>query len=258
MVRPFARLTVAALLAVLLASPAIADDAADLLQRARDQARAETVIGQYRVEIVRPDWQRTLEMKTYEDDVHERYALILEAPPRVAGITFLKADERLWMYMPKLRKRVAISPAMMLEPWMGSDLNNQDLLEADSIIEDYTHEIVEREAGEETEVVTIESRPRPDAPVVWGLLRHRIRADAVPLSVDYFDREGELVRSLRFDEVEAFGDRRLPTHWIIEPAGETGQRTEVFIEDVQFDVDLPAEAFERLPADAGGSPEEPR
>lgn len=240
---------------LLVPGPTAADeDAEQVLRRAQAQARAATVHGTYRVEITRPDWQRTLHLDTYEDQVNGRHALVLTAPPKVAGITFLEAGGRLWMYMPNLRKRVAISPAMMLEPWMGSDLNNQDLLEADSLIDHYTHRIIGRRPEGDQEVVVIESEPRPDAPVVWGRLRHEIRSDGVPVSVGYFDRKGERVRTVSLDAVRSFDERMIPTHWTVQPAGQPDQRTELFIEALAFDVPLPESVFERLPSGSEPAP----
>lgn len=236
-------------LLTLLMLPGLAlggDDGARFIEKVRDQHRAETVLAAYRVHIVRPDWQRDIILNVQEDQRNGRYAAELQAPRKLKGTQFLKADGRLWMYMPKLDRRVGISPSMMLEPWMGSDLTNQDLLQADALADAYTHEIVSREQVDGHTVYTIRSTPRDTAAVVWGRLEQQIRADGVPLKVDYFDRDGTLARRITFSEPKAFGKRTLPTRWRITPMPETGEYTEVRVDNVQFNVPLPEGAFAQL------------
>ena len=242
--------SVLVLLLLLLAgdlSAASNGEAQALLEQVRAQHRAHTVVSDLRIEIVRSDWQRTLKVYVIEDQDRGRYRSEVLSPRKLRGTLFLREGQRLWMYMPRLRRRVTISPAMMLEPWMGSDLTNQDLLQADAIIDDYHHAIVDRTSEDGREVVTIESLPKADAPVVWGRLEQRIRSDAVPLEITYYDRHGTAVRRIEFDAVKAFGTRRLPTLWRIVPLPESRRRTELHLVSIDFDVALPADAFSEIP-----------
>ena len=221
-------------------------DGALLVEKARDLQQAETVLADYRVTIVRPDWQREIVLHVQEDRQTRRYVAELSAPRKLKGTQFLKADDRLWMYMPRLQRRVGISPTMMLEPWMGSDLTNQDLLQADAVVDGYTHHIVSNEQVDGHTVHTIRSEPRADAAVVWGHLEQRIRADGVPLRVDYYDRDGSLTRRITFSEPREFDGRTLPSHWRITPMPESGSHTEVRVENLRFDVPLTEGAFVQL------------
>ncbi|MEN8174727.1 MAG: outer membrane lipoprotein-sorting protein [Pseudomonadota bacterium] len=219
-----------------------------LLEAVRDQHRANTIVGEYSVDIVRPDWKRHIELHSVEDQQINRYQAEVMEPRKLRGTMFFKAGKRLWMYMPKLRRTVSISPSMMLEPWMGSDLTNQDLLQQDSIADDYEHRLVERDSTDGHEIWTIESLPRPGIPVVWGRLVQTIRDDAVPVRVDYYDRAERLVRRIEFSDMKQFGERVLPTTWRIIPQPPAGSYTELHLESVQFDAPLPANSFENMPA----------
>lgn len=232
--------------ALLHAAPASEADA--LLERVRQQHQAHTAASDLEIEILRPDWQRRLKLHVIEDQDHQRYRSEVLRPSKLRGTLFLKAGQHLWMYMPALRRRVTISPAMMLEPWMGSDLTNQDMLRGDAIIDDYRHRIIGRSAGDGAEVVTIESTPREDAAVVWGRLVQKIRSDGVPLEITFHDPHGEAVRRIEFDRPKDFGGHRLPTLWRIIPLPESGHRTDLHLQSIEFDVPLPKDAFREIPA----------
>ncbi len=236
------------LLLLTLLRSALANEADELLERVRLQHRAHTAVSDLRVDIVRPDWQRRLELHVTEDQDGGRYRSEVVRPRKLRGTLFLKSGQHLWMYMPTLRRRVTISPAMMLEPWMGSDLTNQDLLRADAIIDDYRHRIIGRATIDGREVLTIESLPGPDTPVVWGRLVQKIRSDAVPVQVVFYDGHGRAVRRIDFEQPKEFDGRRLPALWRILPLPEDGRRTELHLESIRFDVPLPQDAFREIPA----------
>ncbi len=110
-----------ALPAVLItgAGPANADSdpaALELLGKSEQLMRGSGTEGIYRVQIVRPEWQRTLRLKSIDDAVNDRYRLEMLKPRKIKGTVFLKVNGRLSMYLPKLQREIAISPAMMHDP----------------------------------------------------------------------------------------------------------------------------------------------
>jgi outer membrane lipoprotein-sorting protein len=239
------------LLLILLLFPGLVmggGEADDLLQRVRALHQADTVVANYRIHIVRPDWHRWIHLQAREDQRAGFYVARLSKPRKLKGTQFLKAGGKLWMYMPRLRRRIGISPAMMLEPWMGSDLTNQDLLQADALVDAYEHTLVASEEVDGFTVHTIRSIPKDGAAVVWGHLEQKIRADGVPLRVDYFEPDGRLARRITFSEPKAFAGRLLPTRWRITPMPDSGSYTEVFVDEVRFNTPLPEGTFARLPA----------
>lgn len=225
------------------------EDAAALLARVRAQHSAATVVSHYEIRIVRADWQRDIGVDVIEDQAGGRYQGEITAPRRLAGTLYLKRDGRLWMVIPKLHRKVGISAAMLSEAWMGSDLSNQDILEGDALIDDYQHRVVARDG----DVVTIESTPRADRPVLWKRLVQRVRTDAVPLSVAYYDQDDQCVRRIEFSEVGIVGARHLPMRWRITPLPERGEYTELRVTGIAFDPPLAADAFSALERATAGS-----
>lgn len=235
-------------LAALAATPAQADAEADaLIRQMEDQTRAETNVATYRMQVVRPgDDSREFLMRSWDDRAGGRSFIHILEPRRDADTTFLKVEGNLWMYLPRLERDIKIPPAMMLNSWMGSDFTNDDLVRESSAIDDYSNTILAREPGPDgTELVTIESVPHPDAPVVWGKVVLQIRSDGIPVRQQFFDEDGELVRTMTFEDVAVLGGRTLPTRMIMVPEDEEGHATILIIEDATFDEPIPDEIFTR-------------
>ena len=219
-------------------------EALALLRRGEDALRSVSSIAVYRMELTRPDWIRTMRFRSLDDHQNERFRMEILSPRKTRGTLFMKQGTQLSMYLPKLRREIRISPVMMQDPWMGSDFNNQDLLEAGSLIEAYTHQIIAREGAGDAQIVTIESTPRPGAAVVWDKLIQRVRSNGLPVQVDYVNCEAEVIRRMRFEDVKPLGGRQLPSRWIMTPMDKPGQRTEIVLEEIEFDVPIPPSLFE--------------
>ena len=162
---------------------AVATDAKGLIQQAQDLLRSNTSIARYTMRIEAPDWQREMRLDSWDDRPNKRFFIRILAPRKDRNTTWLKDGVNLWMYLPRLERDIRIPPSMMLSGWMGSDFTNDDLVKMESMVEDYTHRIV----AEDASGFTVESLAKPDAPVVWGKVIHRIGRDGIPRSDAYYE-----------------------------------------------------------------------
>ncbi len=208
--------------------------ALELLHKSEALMRSPATVAEYQVDIIRPDWQRTMTFRSLDDMRNNRFRMEILSPRKTKGTVFLKVNNTLSMYLPKLERQINISPAMMQDPWMGSDFNNQDLLETDSIINEYTHRIVSREGEGDQSVITIESTPTPTATVTWKKLVQRIRADGLPLEMEY-RCEKRPNRRMVFDEFKIMDGRMIPTRWTMTPQDTEGKRTVITLTSIDFD-----------------------
>ena len=95
-----------------------------------------------------------------------------------------------------------------------------------------------------TEVWELELTPKPEAPVVWGHISWRVRKpDLMPILARYYDDDGGLERTMRFDEYRDFDGRRVPARMVVEPADEPSETTTVFYEELAFDIGLQPDFF---------------
>ncbi|MEW8561539.1 MAG: outer membrane lipoprotein-sorting protein [Candidatus Thiodiazotropha sp.] len=217
-------------------------EAVALLKKTEALMRSNASVAVYQVDIIRPDWQRSMSFRSHDDMANNRFRMEILSPRKTKGTLYLKVDNILSMYLPKLRRQINISPAMMQDPWMGSDFNNQDLLETDSLINHYSHRILQREGNGDQAIITIESTPSATAKVTWKRLIQRIRGDGIPVEMEYLC-EKRANRRMTFDQVKEMDGRLIPTRWTMTPLDQTGKRTVITLESIQFNVPLSDEIF---------------
>ncbi len=218
-----------------------AEDAVTVIRKVQDLLRADSSFARYTMLVRTPEWERTLRFDSWDDRRHRRFFVRVLAPRKDKDTTWLKNGNNLWMYIPRLERDIRIPPSMMLNSWMGSDFTNDDLVKMESLVEDYEHRIV----NDDGQIMTIESIPHPDAPVVWGKLVHQIGHDHIPLRVDYYDEHGKHIRSLIYSDVRRMGGRNIPRVWTMQPIQKPGHETILTIEEVKFDIPLEERLFTR-------------
>lgn len=185
--------------------------------------------------------ERTVKMDSYSIGNTKSFIKITY-PKKDNGITFLKVDNAMWQYVPRIEKTIKIPASMMLQGWMGSDFTNDDLVRESSISADYQSKILKKDGT----IYEIELFPNEDAAVVWGKLVMKIdRAIYLPLEVSYYDENDVLVRVLHYNDIKTFGDKLYPTRWVIDPKTDdkAGHQTIMEIENVVFDEEIDANYF---------------
>ena len=201
-----------------------------------EKLRGHTNVSVYELTVTRPTWSRTTTLKVWDARGSNHLLLRILDPAKDKGIGFLRRDYNLWMYMPKVEKTIKIPPSMMLQPWMGSDFANDDLVKESSYIDDYTHHIEGEEVLDGQKVWRIELLPKPQAPVVWGKLLLWLRqADRLPVRQQYFSEAGELIRDLRFKEIKVLDGVSIPTVWEMTPVKKPGNATRLVLKEIDFD-----------------------
>lgn len=191
--------------------------------------------GRYEMVIETPYWRRTLELDVKMQRPDRSFVRVL-SPVKERGIGSLRLGSEMWNYIPKIDRVVKIPPSMMLQPWMGSDFSNDDLVKQTSLRDDYSHRI-----GAETrdELMHIVSTPKPGAAVVWGRVESWIEPDTgIPHRQTYFDEAGAAVRELSFSDVRTMDGHTLPTRWEMRPLNGENKRTQVLIQRIEFDLEL--------------------
>lgn len=239
------RRVIALAAAALLPAPALADEPSgrDIVERSEALLWGRTLQGRYEMTITTPRWERTLGMRVWIERPRRSFVRI-ESPAKEAGIGSLRIGAQMWNYLPAVERTIKIPPSMMLQPWMGSDFTNDDLVKESSMLDDYRHERLDATMFDGEPAYQVRAKPKPDAAVVWGRIVIWVRrADFVPLAQDYFDEQGTLVRTLRFSDVRTVGGRRVPTRWQMQPADEPGQRTTLVLRDAVYDEPIADDVF---------------
>jgi len=217
---------------------------ADLIRGAIDHWRGDTSYMRVEMTVHRPEWERSLAMTSWTRGRTD--ALIrFTAPAKDAGNATLKVGPAMWIFTPKLNQVIKLPASMMAQSWMGSDFSYNDLAKSDQIVDDYTHELIDTKTANGHTEYTIESTPKPDAPVVWGKQRLRIRDDFVLLEEAFFDQNMQLVKRLETTRIGPLGGRAYPVEMRMTDLTDADHWTELDYGDGQFDLTLPDYLFTR-------------
>ncbi len=214
--------------------PAAAEDPRAIIERVDRLLRGDSSRAVATMEVVTEHWEREMTMEMWS--LGTDYALVrLLAPRKDAGTSTLKAKENIWNYLPKVDRTIKVPASMMGGAWMGSHFTNDDLVKDSPLVTDYDIEM-SLDAEEHWELTLT---PKPEAAVVWGRIEYEVRkADSMPLTVRFFDEDGELFRTMEHSGFTRFGGRLVPAVLHMYPADRTGERTTVRYEELEFDVDL--------------------
>jgi outer membrane lipoprotein-sorting protein len=217
--------------------------AKEIVEKADNLLRGKSSYAEMEMQIIRPSWSRTLRFNAWAKG--DDYSLIyITYPQREKGQRFLKRGREMWNYVPAIDRMIKIPPSMMMQSWMGSDLTNDDLVNAASIVKDYDHKILRKETLRDRECYVIEMIPHEEAPVVWGKVISWISTtDFLNLRNEYYDEAYELVNEEILDEIEDVGDRTIPTRYTVIPANEEGHQTIMKFEKIDFGAEMEEHFF---------------
>lgn len=206
-----------------------------LYRSSRSRARIE-------MEVVTPDWRRTLAMDFWTEGLDRTFIRVL-SPARDAGSATLRKGSEMWNYFPKINKVMKVPPSMMMGSWMGSDFTNDDLVKESTLMDDYYGEFFSPEKPDPA-LHYIRLRPRAEAVSLWGAIELVIRrSDLLPLREDYFDEKGRRQRSMEFSDIAPLGGRTMPRVMRMVPLSKAGHSTTIRYLEAEFDAALPADTF---------------
>jgi len=217
-------------------------DAATLVESSFKYIRGNASIATVRMTIHRPDWERSMTIKSWTRGKKDSLFFI-QAPPKDHGNGTLKRSREMWIYNPKVNRVIKVPPSMMSQSWMGSDFSNNDLAKSDSFVNDYIHSIVGTETHEDKKVYVIKSMPKPDAPVIWGMQMLKIREDFIWLSQEFFDEDLKSVKKMNTLEIQMLGGKLYPKVWRMQETDAEDRYTQLTYSSLAFKSDLPDSMF---------------
>jgi outer membrane lipoprotein-sorting protein len=218
-------------------------DAKAIIMKADAKNRGLSSQGTMTMTVIRPDWTRTITMKSWSKGGDYSIVLIT-APAKDKGQVFLKIKTEMWSWVPAIDKTIKIPPSMMLQSWMGSDFTNDDLVRESSIVVDYTHRFIAKEKVRNMDCYKIELTPLPEAAVVWGKVVLWITVSGYDLwKAEYYDEDNKLVNVVSYYDLKQMGDRSIPSRIEVEPQNKKGQKTVMKIDEMKFNVRLDESFF---------------
>ncbi|PLX11996.1 MAG: outer membrane lipoprotein-sorting protein [Marinilabiliales bacterium] len=219
--------------------------AKEIIAKADQKNRGESSKGIMSITIVRPKWERNIQMKSWSkgDDL---FMIYITAPAKEKGQVFLKVNKEMWNYVPTISRMIKIPPSMMMQSWMGSDFTNDDLVKQSSIVVDYDHKLIGEEEIRGQQCYVIELIPHPEAAVVWGKIKSWITKDGFNVwKNEYFDEDGFLQNTENAYNIKQMGDRKIPTKIEMIPTDKEGNKTIMEILEVEYNVGIKDSFFSK-------------
>ena len=209
------------------------DDAAALLKKMDELFRSKSSISTMKMQIITPNWQRTLEMQSWTLGMHDTFIRVL-SPRKDRGVATLKKDKEMWNFFPKINKVIKVPPSMMMGSWMGSDFTNDDLVREVSLVEEY--QVSKHIEGDNYRLTLI---PKKDTVTVWGKIEFIVNQQTfLPLEHSYYNERGDKVRTMVFSDIRDFGGKRMPAVMTMMPLNKTGHKTVIEYVAAEFDIDI--------------------
>jgi len=220
----------------------VAQDARAIVKEGFDYMRGKSSFSVVDMTIHRPNWERKMTIEAWTKGLKNSLFRII-APARDKDNGTLKKGREMWMYNPKINRVIKLPPSMMSQAWMGSDFSNNDLSKTDSLIDEYIHTITGTQTHDGKKVYLIKSIPKPDAPVVWGMQKLKIREDHVFLSQEFYDEDFKLVKVMTTLQIQMLGGKMFPRVWRMQKADVTDEYTELNYKELSFKKNLKDSLF---------------
>ena len=218
--------------------------ATDIVRKADEKFNGEkSSYSVMSMKVIRPEWQRTIEFKSWT--LGKDYALaLITAPAKETGQTFLKRGSEMWSWNPSINRLIKLPPSMMSQGWMGSDYTNDDILRESSVVTDYVHEIVGEENIDGRVCYKIKMTARENASIVWGKqVRWIDKKDFLVLKAELYDEDGYLVRTETGSGIIIMDGRTITSKIELVPEDEPENRTLVEIREIKFNIPVEENFF---------------
>jgi outer membrane lipoprotein-sorting protein len=215
----------------------------EIMEKVDDLYRSKSSHSTLTMTVEKPRNTRELKMEMWTKG--EDYALVvIREPAREEGTATLRTPDGLWNYAPRADRLIRIPSGLLSENWMGSHFTNDDLMRETNYDTDYEG-TVERDEHDGDTMLKVTLTPRPDTPVVYSKMVFWVKPGTwVPVRQEFYD-DGEVVRTMRFTDMQEVNGRTIPMKLVVKPTDEDDERTEMVYEELEFDVDVDDQMFSR-------------
>ncbi len=216
----------------------------EILNRIDQNLRAANRISISKMTIHGRRSSRTLIAKSWIEGSRRSFTEYL-APAREKGTKMLKLDNQLWTYSPSTDRTIRISGHMLRQSVMGSDLSYEDLLEDQELRKLYTAEVTGTDStlGRECWVVQLTANSTAIAYHTRKIWVDKQRY--LPIQEHRYAKSGKLLKTTQIDEAQKVGERWFLKHAVFKDALKKGKGTEIEMESVQFEVEIPTYKFSK-------------
>lgn len=195
------------------------------------------------MKVKKKEYERELGLK-YWVKGRDKTLILITDPPKESGTATLKINDEMYNYLPKTGSTTKVSSALRGGSWMGSHLNNDDLIRSTRLDRDYDGKILSRTPEKSGEIWRVEMIPKKNTATPWGKIEIVInKKTAIPSEQKYFDESKNLVRTIKYSAVKTLSKREVPTKIEVIPAAAPSEYTLLTYVTLDFGAKLDDDMF---------------
>jgi outer membrane lipoprotein-sorting protein len=178
----------------------------------------------------------------------DKSLVIFDQPRDITGTALLsfahilEADDQ-WLYLPALKRVKRISSRNKSGPFVGSEFAYEDMTAQE--LKKYSHKWVRDEACGELECFVLEQRPLYEKSGYTRLVTWYDKAEYRVQRVDYYDRKGDLLKTLTYDDYRQYLGKYWRAHDMFMVNHRTGKKTRLVFKKYGFQTGLKNRDFTR-------------
>ena len=188
---------------------------------------------------------RTVTSKSWSMGQEKTFTEYL-SPPREAGTKMLKIEDELWIWSPSTDRIIKIAGHMLRQSLMGSDVSYEDFMEDPVLENNYDVKVLEdkKVAGRLCYSLELTAKEGKEVPyykrVAW-VDKERF----LPLQENMYAKSGKLLKTFETKDYHKKGERYYPKTMIFKDVLKKGDGTEIVIDEIEFDVEIPKSKFSK-------------
>ncbi len=181
---------------------------------------------------------RRLRTKTLEiGNDGDKTLIVFDEPRDVSGTAFLSHTHALqpddqWLFLPSLKRVKRISSSNKSGPFMGSEFAYEDISSQE--IGKYSYRFVGETELDGIEVFEVEQIPMYEKSGYTRMVVWFDRAEYRRIRADFFDRKGDLLKTLRWLDYRQYEGRYWRSHRMEMENHQTGKSTTLTFADYTF------------------------
>ena len=196
--RSYVRVLLVLWLVLLLSSPALALDGAEILKKVDANLQPESFESYRKLINIEPSGAKREFLLYTLKKGHDKIASLFLSPASEKGRATLRLGDNMWLYIPSVGKPIRITS---LQSVVGGVFNNADIMRLDYNVE-YT---VQQSEEKKTEYI-LDLKAKTGAVAYDKLKMWVVRKTLVPTKIECYAATGLLIKTLYFKEMKPFDD----------------------------------------------------
>lgn len=217
--------------------------AEQIILKSEQHISAGQVTADLKVDVKRSSWSKSMEIKTWALGTDLAMAYI-KSPEKDKGTVFLKTEDAVYNYLPKINKVIKMPMNLLAQKWMGTDMSTDDLVKGTTFSKDYNATLLGSETVNTRNSYKLKLLPKADADVLWGRIDLWIdKATYNQMKMKFYDEDLELVHTITGKNIKKMGGIDVVSQYTIVPANKKEQTTTLTYQSLDIKTKLSADFF---------------